>query len=546
MKKTALILSNNTHRLLYIPIAILLMLSFVDCAKRGRPMGGPKDSIPPIIVRSIPENYTTNFEEEEIRVYFDEFIKLKELSKNLLISPPMEIAPTITPLSSSKVLKVKFNDTLRANTTYSINFGNSIEDNNENNTFQNFKYVFSTGSFIDSLKVSGRVKDALIGEIGENISVMLYEKTADFNDSLIFSQKPSYVTTVQDSTNTFELTNIKEGNYLLVALQEENKNYTFQPKKDKIGFITKDVILPTEENFDISLFKETPVYKLSRPKQLSQNKITFGYEGIADSLNIQLLSETPDDFTFLIAKENKKDSLNYWYKPSFERDSLIFRVQNKSEIDTVTVRIKELYRDSLKVKERNKAVLTLKDSVILDVNTPLVALNQEKFSVTDKDTLAVKFQTRINTKENAAIVYFDKKEEQNYKIDVLPEAFTDFFGNVNDSLQFNFRTKPLIDYGTLAITLQNLNNRDAIVQIVDDKYAVVQEEIIVNKELPKALFENLNPALYYIRIIMDENNNGIWDTGNFLTRKLPETVIYYPAQIEVKANWSLEEIFILE
>lgn len=522
------------------------MLSFVDCAKRGRPTGGPKDSIPPIIVRSVPENYTTNFEGDEIRVYFDEFIKLKELSKNLLISPPMEIAPTITPLSSSKVLKVKFNDTLRANTTYSINFGNSIEDNNENNTFTNFKYVFSTGSFIDSLKVTGRVKDALKGEIDNNISVMLYEKTTDYNDSIIYNQKPSYVTVVQDSTNTFELTNIKEGNYLLIALQEENKNYTFQPKKDKIGFINSDVTLPTEESFDLSLFKETPNYKLTRPKQESQNRITFGYEGIADSLEITLLSNTPDDYKKTITKENKKDSLNYWYTPSFDSDSLVFKVQNKTIIDTVTTRIKELYKDSLQVKERNKPVLTLKDSIILDVNTPIVNLNQEKFSITDKDTLAVSFETRIDKKENAAIVYFEKKEEENYKIDLLPEAFTDFFGNVNDSLQFNFRTKALSDYGTLNLTIQNLNDQSAIVQIVDESYNIVQEKIIALKATPSALFENLNPANYFIRIILDKNENKIWDTGDFLTRKAPEEVIYYPIQVEVKANWSLEETFILD
>ena len=534
------------HRLLYIPIALLFVLSFVDCAKRGRPSGGPKDSIPPIIVRSVPENYTTNFTGDEIRVYFDEYIKLKELSKNLLISPPMEIPPSITPLSSSKVLKVKFNDTLKANTTYSINFGNSIEDNNENNTFTNYKYVFSTGSFIDSLKVTGRIADALSGELAESVSVMLFEKTTAYTDSIIFKQKPSYVTTTQDSTNTFELSNIKEGNYLLIALREENKNYTFQPKTDKIGFVEQDVSLPTEETFDISIFKEVPVYNLSRPKQESQNRITFGYEGKADSLDIALLSDVPSEYKSVITKENKKDSLNYWYTPSFDRDSLIFRIQNKTLIDTVTVRIKELYQDSLKISKRNNAVITLKDSVVFDVNTPLIKLNAEKMMVTDKDTLAVAFEAKLYKKENAAVLYFDKQEAQSYTVEILPETFTDFFGNMNDSLQFNYRTKMLSDYGTLKVTLQNLNDRDAIVQVVNEKYEVIQEQKATTEAEPKAFFENLDPANYYIRIILDANNNGIWDTGDFLSRKAPEKVIYYPVQIELKPNWSLEEIFILE
>ncbi len=522
------------------------MLSFVDCAKRGRPTGGPKDSIPPIIVRSVPENYTTNFTGDEIRVYFDEYIKLKELSKNLLISPPMEIAPTITPLSSSKILKVKFNDTLKPNTTYSINFGNSIEDNNENNTFKSYKYVFSTGSFIDSLKVKGRIKDAIDGKLKEGVSVMLYEKTETFTDSLIYNIKPSYVATVQDSTSTFELTNIKEGNYLLIALQEENKNYTFQPKTDKIGFVATTITLPTEDTFDISLFQEIPIYKLARPKQESQNRITFGYEGKADSLDIQLLSKTPSDFKSLITKEFKKDSLNYWYSPAFDQDSLVFSVKNSSKIDTVTVRIKELYKDSLKIKQRNKAFLTLKDSITLEASTPLISLDSQKMVLTDKDTLGVTFNARINKKENTAVLYFDKKEEQNYTLKILPEALTDFFGNKNDSLKFSYKTKLLSDYGTVNVTLQNLNNRTAIVQMVDDKYKLVQEISLAANVDPKAFFENLTPGKYFIRIIIDSNNNRIWDTGEFLTRTAPEKVIYYPTQVEIKANWSLEETFILE
>lgn len=522
------------------------MLSFVDCAKRGRPTGGPKDSIPPIIVRSVPENYTTNFEGNEIRVHFNEYIKLKELTKNLLISPPMEVAPTITPLSSSKVLKVTFNDTLKENTTYSINFGNSIEDNNENNTFANYKYVFSTGSFIDSLKVTGRIKDALKGEIDGATSVMLFEKTTEFTDSLIYNQKPSYVTSVPDSLNTFELTNIKEGRYLLIALKEDNTNYTFQPKRDKIGFITEDIMLPTEESYDISLFKEIPEYKLARPKQESQNKITFGYEGKADSLEIKILSATPTDYKSIITKENKKDSLNYWYSPAFETDSLLFSIKNKTNIDTVSVRIKELYKDSLVIKQRNKAVLRLKDSVVLDVNTPLVTFDDTKLFITDKDTLAVAFQSKINKAENAAVLYFNNKEEQNYKIEIVPEAFVDFFGNTNDSLQYNFRTKQVLDYGTINVTLQNLNDRNAIVQIVNTNYEVVREKRNVLNEAPVAPFEDLDPALYYIRVILDENNNGIWDTGDFLTRTIPEEVIYYPVQVELKSNFSLEETFILE
>ena len=216
------------YRLLYIPIAFLFILSFTDCAKRGRPTGGLKDSIPPVIIKSSPENYRINFNENEIKIYFDEYIKLKDLNKELIISPPFKNQPNITPLSTSKYIKIKITDTLKENTTYSFNFGKSIVDNNEENAFKYFKYIFSTGDFIDSLSLKGNIKDALLLNPESPTTVMLYEVNETFKDSIIYLEKPTYITTTQDSTQTFELTNLKEGKYLLIALKEKNNDYIFR------------------------------------------------------------------------------------------------------------------------------------------------------------------------------------------------------------------------------------------------------------------------------------------------------------------------------
>ncbi|MDX1784370.1 MAG: Ig-like domain-containing protein, partial [Aequorivita vladivostokensis] len=252
------------HRLLYIPIAFLMILSFVDCAKKGSPSGGPRDTIPPVIVRSSPENYTTNFTGDEIEIRFDEYIKLKDVNKELIISPPMKYAPIITPLSTSKTLKIKILDTLKPNTTYSFNFGNSIVDNNEENKFNYYKYIFSTGSYIDSLKLSGRVRDAEFIAPEIPTTVMLYEVNETFTDSIIYSEKPTYITVTKDSTGVFELTNLKEGKYLLLALKEKNNDYIFQPQNDKIGFERELITLPTDSTYTLTLFKETPEYKFGR------------------------------------------------------------------------------------------------------------------------------------------------------------------------------------------------------------------------------------------------------------------------------------------
>lgn len=532
------------HRLLYIPIAFLFLLSFVDCAKKGTPTGGLQDTIPPVIVRSSPENYTINFTGDEIEIRFDEYIKLKDISKELIISPPMKFTPVITPLSTSKTLKIKILDTLKPNTTYSFNFGNSIVDNNEENKYEYFKYVFSTGSYIDSLKLSGTVKDAQLIAPEIPTTVMLYEVSETFTDSLIYSEKPTYITVTKDSTGTFELSNLKEGKYLLLALKEKTSDYIFQPQNDKIGFVSELVTLPTDSTYSLTLFKETPDYKLARPSQVGRNHIVFGYDGEADSLDIEVLSQIPTDYTSTIFKDEKKDTLHYWFKPAIEADSLIFKVAHKNILDTVTVRMRELFKDSLNISAVKTGTIKLTDTLKLRSNIPLVSVDPEKFQIMAKDSTLVETSVRLNKKYNLAEVSFPKTEDQNYSITVFPGALTDFFERTNDTLQFSANTKIASDYGTLSLTLANVARFPIIVQMVDKKYVVVAEEYLTENKT--VFFDELSPDKYYLRIIYDDNENKRWDTGNFLNRLEPERIIYYPTQIEVRANWSLNETFTLK
>lgn len=532
------------HRLLYFPIAFLFLLSFVDCAKRGNPSGGLKDSIPPVIVKSSPENYTINFKENEIRIYFNEYIKLKDLSKELIISPPLKYTPVITPLNTSKYIKIKILDTLKENTTYSFNFGNSIVDNNEENVFKYFKYIFSTGDFIDSLKLSGSIKDAKLIAPDSQTTVMLYEVNENFNDSIIFLEKPTYITTTQDSTQTFELTNIKEGNYLLIALKEINNDYIFQPKNDKIGFVKEYVTIPTDSFYKLTLFKENPEYSIARPKHISKNHILFGFQGNADNLYIGELSMKPEDFTKKTYRDLKTDTLHYWFKPATDKDTLLFLAINDHIIDTLIVRMRDLYQDSLKISAINSGSLRLKDTLKIKANTPLVSLDSEKIKVIDKDSVTVSVTSKIDYKYNLAEIIFNKTENQSYSIQLLPGAITDFFENTSDTLNYRVTTKEISDYGTLNITLSNVRKFPLIVQLVTSKFDVVFEEyLIINKPV---FFEYISPQSYYIRIIYDENENGIWDTGNFLEGIQPEKIIYYPSLLDIRANWSLNETFILD
>ena len=257
---------------------IIIALTIVCCANRGTPTGGEIDEVAPSIIKSTPENYTLNFNSKEIRVYFDEYIKFKNLQKYLIISPPIDPAPEITPLgTASKYLEIKFQDSLQPNSTYVFNFGESIVDNNADNVFSNYKYVFSTGKYIDSLKINGSLKDALERKVSEEINVMLYEIDSTTSDSIIYKSKPKYITKLIDSTGLFSLENLKKGEYLLIALKEENIDYIYQNATDKIAFYSGIIQLPRDTgNYNLKLFKENLDFKFSRPKQSSKNSISFG------------------------------------------------------------------------------------------------------------------------------------------------------------------------------------------------------------------------------------------------------------------------------
>ena len=535
---------SNTYRLLYIPIVFLFLLSFTDCAKKGRPSGGLRDTIAPVILRSAPENFTINFKNNEIRITFDEFIKLKDISKELIISPPLKYAPVITPLSVSKVLKIKILDTLKDNTTYSFNFGNSILDNNEGNLFPNYKYVFSTGSYIDSLTLKGTAVDALLPKTDFPTTVALYQVDQSYKDSLVFLEKPTYITTTLDETNNFELSNLKQGTYQLIALKEQTRNYTFQPKTDKIGFYKDLITIPTDSLFELRLFKEVPDFKPTRPKLESSNRISFGYEGKTDNYQITLLTPMEDDFQYQVLKQPGRDTLNFWFKPKVTKDSLVFVTKNKLQIDTTTVRFRELYSDSLRLTAINDRLISLGDTLKLKANTPLVAINSEKISVVTKDSLAIDFVAQINTKENAAQIVFDKQEEQLYSITLRNGALTDYLSNTNDSIVYRQQVKPIADFASLNLTLDNADEFPLLIELIDEKFKVVKQTYL--EANAPVFFEHINPGKYFIRLIVDQNKNKIWDPGNFLDKLAPEKVVYYPSIIELRANWSWSETFTLK
>jgi uncharacterized protein (DUF2141 family) len=519
-------------------LSIFLILLFASCAKRGSITGGAKDSIAPVLTASFPKNFSTNFKGKEIKLVFDEYVKLKNLNKQLIVSPPFDKQPEVLPLNASKILTIKIKDTLLPNTTYSFNFGQSIEDNNEGNPYQQFKYVFSTGSYIDSLSINVKVKDALEKKTDNFVSVMLYEINEKFNDSTIYKESPRYVTNTLDSLEVVKIENIKAGKYLLVALKD-NGNNKFNPKLDKIGFQKHYISVPNDTIFEVELFKEVLPFKAIKPTQASKNRLLMGYEGQTKDVKITVKNGSAI-MPSIVTQMPKKDSLQIWFKP-IKADSLYVSVQKESYKKEFNVKIKDQKKDTLSISPEYSGNLPLREKFALNSSIPLVKIDKSKISIRNKDSLTVDFKTEYDDFNQKLYLDFKRNELEKYKIQLLPGALTDFYENVNDTLKYNVATKNSSDYGNLKVILENVKKYPIIIELTDKDGKVKAIEYTENNNVVE--FIALEPNKYTLRIIYDDNKNGFWDTGSFMEKRQTEEVIYFPKEIDVRSNWDVEQPF---
>ena len=531
------------QRITAICFFALLIAACFQCARRGTPSGGPKDEDPPILLKTEPDSMTTNFKADRIRLYFDEFIMLSDAQNQLIISPPLKYSPELSPQGSTrKYVEVKIKDTLQENTTYTLNFGQSIVDNNEGNPNPFLSYVFSTGDYIDSLTLKGTIRDAFDKDAEEFVSVMLYEIDTAYTDSTIYKKLPNYITNTLDSTVVFELRNLKEGNYALLAIKDEGKNNLFDQLTDKIGFLHDTITIPTDSTYELTLFQEIPDYSASAPKFEAANKIIFGYTGLADSIEIRSLTQIPDTINTLLSKEPEKDTINYWFTP-FEIDSILFEVKNAAvnQIDTFTVKTRKLNPDSLDVQSSHRRSINFNDQFFFQTNIPIVNIDTTKLSILNRDSLSVEYDLSLNLSENKVLIDFTKEPNESYQVTGLPEFITDFFEQTNDTIAYQLSTGSYADYGNLRINLVGEVDYPVILQLTDQSGVTVREIITTEPQLFE--FNNIEPGSYQIRLIIDSNANQIWDTGKYLEKVQPERVIYYPETIEIRANWELEQTF---
>ena len=521
----------------------LFLFIVVGCAKRGSITGGSKDTIAPVMKVSFPKNFSKNFKGNEIKLVFDENIKLKNLNKQLIISPPMKYEPSILPTTPTKTITIKIKDTLQPNTTYSFNFGQSIADNNEGNPLNQFKYVFSTGDYIDSLSLGGTIKSAYDKEVESFVSVMLYDVNDNFKDSVVYNNNPRYVTNTLDSLKTFRLENLKAGKYLLVAMKDYNSNNKYNPKTDKIGFSKEFITIPNDTLYELELFKETLPFKTFKPSQASGNRLFLGYEGVANTAAARpklILKNRTEILSHVITKFPKKDSLQIWYKP-IKVDSLTLAVAKDKYEANFTFKIKDQKKDTLKIAALQTGNLNFRERFTLESATPLIRVANSKINVINNAKAKVPFTTEYD--EFNQKLYFDFKKEplENYGFEILPGALTDFYEKSNDTLTYKLNTRSTSDYGNLTVALENVKQFPVIIELTNTKGDVLTAEYTEKKTTIE--FNLIEPALYTLRAIYDANKNKEWDSGNYLEKRQAEEVIYFSKEIDVRANWDVNQVF---
>ena len=525
---------------LNIIIAVFL-LSTIQCAKRASPTGGPKDSIPPVLINASPKLNTTYFNKDEFNLNFDEYVELKDITKQLIISPPLNSSQyKVYPVTgASKKVTLKLLDSLLDNTTYTFNFGESIVDFNESNPSSYLTYTLSTGATIDSLYIRGRITDAFERETERFISLQLYPVDSIIADTMIYSQKPLYVTSTLDTT-IYRFQNLRAGKYAIIALEDKAGNYFFDQNMDKIGYKEQLIELPKDSIIDLRLFKERTNFFWDKPYFVNDHHIVLSYYGDREEEPFKMISDVPDNFESLVTQSRETDSLNYWFKGA-ELDSLQFEFNIKDSLQIKTVQFKNPIPDSLLIDKSTKGSLRIQDKYEIKSNLPIVEVNSEQLIVTNVDTIQIPASLKIEENYDRITVDFEVIPNDRYEITLLPKALIDFWGNTNDTLVYRTSTKKIEDYGNIFLRVKHESPHSYIIELLKN------DEVVRRYDTPAEgnnfRFELLDSGKYSVRLIEDTNKNKQWDTGSYLEKIQPEKVIYYWKEIDLRANWDMNEIF---
>jgi hypothetical protein len=535
-------LDDMKQYILFLAIIILQTLIY-SCANVGYPTGGEVDKTPPKVLAFIPENESKNFGSNKVIIQFDEYIQLKDVDNQVLISPPFEQKAEIQ--AKGKFLHININDTLRPNTTYLFQFKNAVVDNNEGNPLPSLNYVFSTGNVLDSLSIKGRVLDAFTQKPDEGMYVFLY---SHFSDSVVVNSKPVYVTKT-DKDGRFEFKYIAQGKYKIIALKDDDKSLTYNNVSEKIAFST-DAVVPRyiadscDTILDVKLntfVQESGIQRITNSHMLKTSRAVIVTQR-------PLISPTINTFGTEIIKyiNGTRDTLQIWTKQL--SDSLTFVINDESGInDTLKLRhFQKKGRSSREpfMKTNVRTSFPYFDSIRIRFTNPVDSItNADELVYVKTDTDSFYTSLQFDSIMLNATLMLSLRPDTDYQIMIPGNRLTDIYGNKNDTINLKTKVDNSSDYGTIKLKLDSINDTlPYIVQILSEKDKVIAQKVA---HKATAVFPNLTAGTYKVRIIKDLNCNGKWDPGNYWNNRQSEPVYFLPKTIELRNNWEIEETFSL-
>lgn len=578
----------NSFRLLY---GMLLLTVIYSCANIGSPNGGPYDETPPKFVSSTPVPNQINYTGKKIEILFDELIQIEKPSENVIITPPQMELPVIRSAGKKAVIELK--DTLKPNTTYTIDFTNSISDNNEKNVFENFSFAFSTGDIIDTLEVSGVLLNAENLEPMPGITIGLHNNLEDS----AFVKLPFVRTSRTNDKGQFTIRNITPGTYHIFALNDVNRDYKFDQPGEDIAFLDS-VIVPSFElttrqdttwkdsltidtirtvgytrffpdNIELRLFKEKFERQyMVKPERPDEKYFTLRFNTKLDTVPVPVpINFTPEDSTWYFVQQTEGGTaVNYWLADStvWKQDTLQVQVSYpksdslnilRPQTDTVQLVLRRRPAEKKKKKKKDEpdpivflgmqvdapSSMDLFDTISVTFNEPVLDINKEMFFLDQKiDTVWNTVDFDFFPDSTNSLNYFIRrpwKYGEEYRIVVDSAAIHSLYGKWNDFFTGEFKIKKEDEYGYLYLNINGVDTT-AFVELLSSGDAPVRKAKVKDGGV---LFMDLKPDKYYARIVIDTNGNGVWDTGNYIEKRQPEEVYYSPKMYEIMQNWQVEE-----
>lgn len=587
---------NNSKSLYYIFIIIAAAVMY-SCANIGNPSGGPIDKTPPIFMRSNPTPNAVNVKDRKIEIFFDEIVSLKDPSTKIIVSPAQTEMPRMSALG--RKVTVELVDSLLPNTTYTIDFSNSIQDNNEGNAIDNFAFAFSTGSVIDSMRVSGYVLDSRTLEPMQSVVVGLQSNLAD---SAFHKEKLQRVALTNDR-GQFTIRNVSPGSYHIFALKDLDRDYKFGNPTEDIAFLDSIIVpsIGSREAADtvyndlneidtimratrpayfpndilLSMFNEDRKSQyLANNLRVDSTRISLTFAAASDtlpSLSIVGRNDVPDQW-YTLERSQTNDTLTYWIRPPHlvSADTLMvattyLRTDTASNLSWGTDTLKFTFqRQKAKKKKKNEETDSLEQirfmelhplangtqevyaPLLLQTGTPIERYSREAFHLQRKlqnDTTFYPAEIKSIALRDSTLsrrdlmLKVDWEPGAAYTLAVDSLAMTDIYGLQTKPLKVDFNVRKMEEYGNIVFNIPAVRD-SAIVELLDGTDKVVLHTPVKNH---RAKLLNLQPGKYYARLFIDRNGNGKYDTGNYDMHLQPEETVYYPGAINLKKNWDVEQ-----